>query len=546
MIQITQLKLPYHHTAVELENKIRKTLRLSGNQTFTYRIVKKSIDARKKPDLYLVYTCQISCENEAAVAKKAKQTSVSIVKPKQYVLPEHGEQELVHEPLIIGAGPAGLFATFVLVEAGFRPILIERGKSVEARTEDVIKFWETGILDTSSNVQFGEGGAGTFSDGKLNTVVKDPSNRNLFVLETFVRFGAPEEILFENKPHIGTDILCQVVANMRNYLLEKGAQVYFETCATDFVIEDNIITKVLCDNGREFSVSAVVLALGHSARDTFITLKKLQIPMEAKNFAVGFRVEHPQRMINDALYGMQHQNMPAAPYKVTANFPNGRGVYSFCMCPGGYVVNSSSEENRLVVNGMSYSGRNSSTANSAIIVSVDKKDFTNPFFFVDTTNVPEESDPLAGMHFQKALEERAYQLAKGKIPQQLYGDFCDNRVSSAYGDFCSNVKGEASFVNLRGLLCPDMEESFIQGMEHFAHIIPEFDRRDAILSGIESRTSSPIRILRDENYESSIKGIYPCGEGAGFAGGITSAAMDGIRVAESIIRKYKTNKKDEE
>ena len=546
MIQITQLKLPYHHTAVELENKIRKTLRLSGNQKFTYSIVKKSIDARRKPELYLVYTCQVSCENENAIVKKAKQTSVSIVKPKQYVLPEHGEQELVHAPLVIGAGPAGLFATLVLVEAGFCPILIERGKPVEARTEDVLKFWETGVLDTASNVQFGEGGAGTFSDGKLNTVVKDPANRNLFVLETFVRFGAPEEILFENKPHIGTDILCQVIANMRNYLLEKGTQVYFETCATEFVIEDNAITKVICDNGKHFSVSAVVLALGHSARDTFVTLKEKQIPMEAKNFAVGFRVEHPQQMMNEALYGKQNRNMPAAPYKVTANFPNGRGVYSFCMCPGGYVVNSSSEENRLVVNGMSYSGRNSSTANSAIIVSVEKKDFTNPFFFTDATKIPEETDPLAGMHFQKALEERAYQLAMGKIPQQLYGDFCDNKPSFAYGDFVSNVKGATAFVNLRGLLCPDMEESFMQGMEHFAHIIPDFDRRDAILSGIESRTSSPIRILRDENYESSIKGIYPCGEGAGFAGGITSAAMDGIRVAEAIIRKYKTNKKDEE
>lgn len=546
MIQITQLKLPYHHTAVELENKIRKTLRLSGNQKFTYKIVKKSIDARKKPDLYLVYTCQISCENEVAIVKKAKQASISFVKPKQYVLPDAGEQELVHPPLVIGAGPAGLFATFVLIEAGFQPILIERGKPVEARTKDVLKFWETGILDASSNVQFGEGGAGTFSDGKLNTVVKDPANRNHFVLETFVRFGAPEEILFENKPHIGTDILCKVIANMRNYLLEKGAQIYFETCATDFVIKDNKISKVLCDSGKEFSVSAVVLALGHSARDTFVTLNELHIPMEAKSFAVGFRIEHPQQMINDALYGKQNQKMSAAPYKVTANFPNGRGVYSFCMCPGGYVVDSSSEANRLVVNGMSYSGRNSSTANSAIIVSVDKKDFVNPFFYKDATNVPEESDPLAGMHFQRALEEKAFHLAMGKIPQQLYGDFCDNKPSASYGEFCSNTKGEAVFVNLRGLLCLDMEESFMQGMQHFAHIIPDFDRKDAILSGIESRTSSPIRILRDENYESSIKGIYPCGEGAGFAGGITSAAMDGIRVAEAIIRKYKTNKKDEE
>lgn len=528
MIQITQLKLPYTHTAADLENKIRKALKLSQNQKLTYRIVKKSIDARKKPDLYLVYSCQVSCDNENAIVKKAKNASISVVKPKVYVYPDSGDENLEHPPLIIGAGPAGLFAAFVLAETGYHPILIERGKSVEERKKDVVQFWETGVLNTSSNVQFGEGGAGTFSDGKLNTVVKDPSNRNQFVLETFVRFGAPERILYENKPHIGTDILCQVIANMRNYLMEKGVQIYFETCATDFVIENHEIKEVLCNNSKRFLVSAVVLALGHSARDTFRTLHGLQLPMEVKNFAVGFRVEHPQQMINDALYGKQETAMPASPYKVTANFPNGRGVYSFCMCPGGYVVNSSSEEKRLVVNGMSYSGRNSSTANSAIIISVNTDDFGG-------------TDPLAGMRYQQELEKKAYDLATGKIPQQLYGDYCNNKVSHSYGAFASNTKGQTAFANLRGLLSPDVEESFINGMQHFAHIIPDFDRKDAILSGIESRTSSPLRILRNENYESMVKGIYPCGEGAGYAGGITSAAMDGIRVAEAIIRKYRPN-----
>ena len=309
-----------------------------------------------------------------------------------------------------------------------------------------------------------------------------------------------------------------------------------------FIIQNQQITKVICDNGKEFDVSAVVLALGHSARDTFQTLHRLALPMEAKNFAVGFRVEHPQAMINDALYGKQDIDMPAAPYKVTSNFPNGRGVYSFCMCPGGYVVNSSSEEHRLVVNGMSYSGRNSSTANSAIIISVNENDFVNPYYFKDgTEHLLQEKDALCGMRFQQALEQKAYQLAKGKIPQQLYGDFCENTCSTSYGAFETNIKGEAAFVNLRGLLSTDMEESFIGGMEHFANIIPDFNRKDAILSGIESRTSSPIRILRDEDYESNIRGIYPCGEGAGYAGGITSAAMDGIKVAEAIIKKYKPN-----
>ena len=542
MIQITQLKLPYFHNAIELEQKIRKTLKLSGNQKFTYKIVKKSIDARKKPELYLVYSVHVSCDNENTIVKKAKNTSVSIVDVKKYVLPKAGETPLAAPPLIIGAGPAGLFAAFVLVEAGFFPILIERGKAIEERQKDVEEFWNTGVLNTASNVQFGEGGAGTFSDGKLNTVVKDPLYRNAFVLETFVRFGAPEQILYENKPHIGTDILSNVIKNMRNYLLQKGAQVYFETCAKEFIIEDQQIKKVICENGKEFTVSAVVFALGHSARDTFQTLFDLKVPMESKNFAVGFRVEHPQHMINDTLYGKQKQDMPAAPYKLTSNFPNGRGVYSFCMCPGGYVVNSSSEEASLVVNGMSYSGRNSSTANSAIIISVDQKDFDNPFFYQENCkHLLQGQDALSGMRFQQALEQRAYQLAKGKIPQQLYGDFCENKCSTSYGSFASNTKGETAFVNLRGLFSKDMEESFIGGMEHFAHIIPDFNCKDAILSGIESRTSSPLRILRNETYESEIKGIYPCGEGAGYAGGITSAAMDGIRVAEAIIMKYKPN-----
>ncbi len=526
MIQITQIKLPYEHSAMDLEYKIRKILKLSANQKFTYKIVKKSLDARKKPDLFLVYTCQISCDKEEQIVKKAKNNAVCLVKTKYYRLPLCGEEVLPHRPLVIGAGPAGLFAAYILAEAGYHPILIERGKAVEDRQKDVEHFWKTGILDTNSNVQFGEGGAGTFSDGKLNTVVKDPANRNHFVLETFVKFGAPEHILFENKPHIGTDILCEVIKNMRSYLIEKGTSIHFETCATNFLIENNHIKEVICHNGLRFSVSAVILALGHSARDTFQTLYDLNLPMEAKNFAVGFRVEHPQIMINEALYGKQELVLPAAPYKVTSNFPNGRGVYSFCMCPGGYVVNSSSEEKKLVVNGMSYSGRDSSTANSAIIVSVDTKDFGS-------------MDALAGMHYQQKLEQKAYSLANGKIPQQLYGDYCANRESKEYGAFSSNTKGVTSFANLRGLLSPDMEESFIAGMEHFANIIPAFNRKDAIMSGIESRTSSPLRILRNENYESLVKGIYPCGEGAGYAGGITSAAMDGIRVAEAIVKKYK-------
>lgn len=525
MLQINQIKLPIHHTKDELKDKIRKLLKLSDSEKFTYQILKQSIDARKKPEVFYVYSCSVSLANEQKVLKRAKNKSILLVKEKNYSLPSCGEEQLTERPLIIGAGPAGLFAAYILILAGFKPIMIERGKPVEKRREDVETFWKTGVLNPQSNVQFGEGGAGTFSDGKLNTVVKDPSYRNRFVLETFVKFGAPSEILYEAKPHIGTDILCDVVANMRSYLLDHGATIYFNTCGKDFIIENNRIKKLVCED-ITFPVSVLILALGHSARDTFRTLYMKNIPMEVKNFAVGFRVEHPQRMINEALYGLADTSLAAAAYKVTANFPNQRSVYSFCMCPGGYVVNASSEEKRLAVNGMSYSKRDSSTANSAIIVSVGVNDF-------------QDASPLAAMIYQEKLEEKAYLLGQGKVPQQLYGDFCDNKSSDSYGDFSSNVKGSFCMTNLRGIFSENIESSFIQGMDHFSHIIPLFNRKDAILSGIESRTSSPLRILRNEQFESMISGIYPCGEGAGYAGGITSAAMDGIKVAEAIIRKYK-------
>ena len=524
MIRINQIKLPIGHSEEELVNKISKLLKIN-KASFTYKIAKKSIDARKKPQLFYVYNIDVHCNNEGDIIKKCRDKNVISIKEKKYVMPDFGDVELKKRPIIVGAGPAGLFTAFVLTEAGHCPILFERGKQVEQRKIDVELFWETGLLDTSSNVQFGEGGAGTFSDGKLNTAVKDPNNRNLFVLETFVRFGAPENILYDGKPHIGTDVLARVIANMRQYLISKGCEFRFESCITDFEISDKRIRAVFCKDMR-IETDVVVLALGHSARDTFRRLNELDIPMEVKNFAVGFRVEHPQSMIDRVMYGSDKLGLPASPYKVTSNFPNGRGVYSFCMCPGGYVVNSSSEKEATVVNGMSYSGRNGQNANSAIIVSVTPKDFG-------------ADDALAGMRFQMQLEKKNYQLASGCIPQQLYGDYCQNIVSSDYGSFCSTTKGRTAFANLRGLMSQEMEESFMAGMNHFSHIVPGFDGKDVILSGMETRTSSPVRINRDEFFESQIAGIYPCGEGAGYAGGITSAAMDGIKVAEAIIKKYK-------
>lgn len=536
MIRINQLKLPITHSQKELEDKIYECLKIKRSEKLSYEIIKKSIDARKKPQLFYIYAVWVTMKNENTVVKKAHNPNVALVKKVQYQAPTINKELLDKEayvrPIVIGAGPAGLFAAYIFALAGCKPIVIERGKSVEQRKEDVEEFWEKGILNPSSNVQYGEGGAGTFSDGKLNTVVKDPSGRNRFVLETFVKFGAPEQILYDNKPHIGTDVLMHVVANMRNEIITLGGEFHFETKMIDFTLHENRLNSIVvqCEkNPSEQSVLAakhMVLAIGHSARDTFRMLLDKQIEMQQKNFAVGFRVEHPQAMINEAMYGQEWASrLPASPYKVTSNFPNGRGVYSFCMCPGGYVVNASSDQNQSVVNGMSYSGRNSKNANSAIIISVDKKDFGS-------------DAPLAGMEYQIALEKKAYEIGNGAIPQQLFGDYVGNKVSTSYGAYESEMKGAHCFANLRGLFSEDMEQSFIEGMQHFSHIIPNYDRKDAILSAVESRTSSPVRIVRDECFESNQKGIFPCGEGAGYAGGITSAAMDGMKVAEAVIANY--------
>ena len=531
MIRIQQLKLPLEHDHYTIENKIRHVLGLSADQQFTYEIVRRSVDARKKPQLNYVYTVDVSMSGEGKLVKKLHKPNIQLASHVRYHFPKPGTVPLDAQPVIVGAGPAGLFCAYELALHGYRPIILERGKRVEERTKDVERFWESGVFDPSSNVQFGEGGAGTFSDGKLNTMVKDPMGRGRHVLEIFCKHGAPSEILYDSKPHIGTDILTGVIRNMREEILRLGGKFLFQSRMTDLHIENGRLKELTISGvygDRLIRTPVAVLALGHSARDTFELLQRRGFVMEPKPFAVGFRVEHPQVMINESQYGagadMTH--LPVAPYKVTANFPDQRGVYSFCMCPGGYVVNASSEKGCLAVNGMSYYRRDSANANSAIIVSVTPADY------------PGEG-ALSGVAFQRALEKKAYELGGGKIPQQLFGDFKEKRCSSAYGDFASCVKGAATFGALHELLTPDMNRCFVAGMEQFGTRLHGFDRSDAILSGIESRTSSPLRILRDESFESNRKGVYPCGEGAGYAGGITSAAMDGIKVAEAIAAKYK-------
>lgn len=508
-------------------------------------IVRQSVDARRKPELFYSYTVDVSVRNEEKVLRRAKgNQQITRAEQVKYCFPEHGVQLLKHEPVIVGMGPAGLFCGYYLALHGYRPILLERGKAVEERRKDVEDFWENGTLNPASNVQFGEGGAGTFSDGKLNTLVKDKDGRNREVLETLVRFGAKESICYEAKPHIGTDVLCSVVRRLREEIISLGGQVRFESQMTDIRIKDGRVTGVEINGQEELACDQLVLAIGHSARDTFSMLYKRQVPMAAKAFAVGLRVEHPQTMINESQYGCKEQGaLGAAPYKVTAKASNGRGVYSFCMCPGGYVVNASSEEGRTAVNGMSYSGRNGENANSAIIVSVTPEDFGS-------------EHPLAGVEFQRQLEKRAYDLGKGKIPVQRYGSFKENTERMAEEEKHLRIEGEGTvdtepdsplqpqckgkfvWADVSRILPRECNEALVEGMETFGRQIKGFNRRDAILLGVESRTSSPVRIHRDETLQSEIRGLYPCGEGAGYAGGITSAAMDGLRMAEAIASEF--------
>lgn len=536
MIRIRQLKLHVSHSQEDLEAKIRKTLRIKPDMLISYSIIKQSLDARKKPDVYYVYVIDVRLKNESVV-KKIHSANISVVKEeKSYTVQTSGNRQLKYRPIIIGTGPAGLFCGLLLSRMGYRPILLERGASVEERIRQVNRYWSGGRLDPDSNVQFGEGGAGTFSDGKLNTLVHDPLNRNRFVLQTFVEHGAPGEILYHNKPHIGTDVLSDVVRNMRSSIQEHGGEIRFHSrmesisyrSTEDLRQEISTITVRDLTSGQvsELDTEVLILAIGHSARDTFEMLDKMKIPMTAKSFAVGVRVEHAQEMIDRAQYGAELcGSLPAASYKLTANLENGRGVYTFCMCPGGYVVNASSENGRLAVNGMSYHARNGHNANSAVIVTVTPEDFGG-------------DGPLAGMSFQRKLEEAAYKAGNGKIPVQLFCDFCSNVPSKGPESLSPQMKGAYTWTNVRSVFPEVIAQSLENGIKEFDRKIQGFAEKDTVISGVESRTSSPVRILRDETFQSKIQGIYPCGEGAGYAGGITSAAMDGMKIAEKIAEKY--------
>lgn len=529
MLRINQIKL--HPTAdeVALKHAIMKYLGVDTSEINSIQIVRRSLDARKKPDLYYNYCVDVSLKNETTIFKKLqkqKKKDVILSNPNPFHFKVLGTEKLSYRPIIIGAGPAGLFCGYFLSKNGYAPIILERGKCVEQRQKDVEKFWETCILNPDSNVQFGEGGAGTFSDGKLNTLTKDKSGRNKAVLETFVKMGADPVILYDQKPHLGTDCLIDIVRNIRNAILQYGGEIRFCSKVTKINCIDQKLNSIQLEDGSILETDCAVLAIGHSARDTFAMLNDIGVYMEPKSFAVGFRMQHLQADINQTQYGDIPYSMPAAAYKVTAQTESGRGVYSFCMCPGGYVVNASSEAGRLAVNGMSYHDRAGLNSNSAMIVSVTPEDFP-------------EQGPLSGVAFQRMIEENAYCIADGKVPLQRYSDFKANQPSIGCGKIQPQLKGQYAYGNLRTILPEALNESFIEGMEQIGQKIKDFNHDDVLMAGIESRTSSPIRITRDETLNSNILGLYPCGEGAGYAGGITSAAADGIYVAQKIAEKYK-------
>ncbi len=538
MIQITQLKLPIDHTMEMLEEKICHELKIKEKEILSWKILRRSVDARKKPILMYVYSVGVFVKNERKVlelSRRSRHNNIMSTLEKKYQLPARGTEPLKKSPIIIGCGPAGLFCGWLLAKMGYQPVILERGGSAIERKEQVDDFWQGKPLNPNCNVQFGEGGAGTFSDGKLNTSVKDPFGRNKKVLELFVEAGAPEEILYDQKPHLGTDLLITIITNLRKQIEEMGGTFHFHSQVTDLNISNGQIEGVQINHKQWIPTQVLIPAIGHSARDTFQMFLEKGIYMEPKAFAVGVRVEHLQSMINESQYGKRESEiLGSASYKLTCQTASGHGVYSFCMCPGGYVVNASSEEGRLAVNGMSYHKRDSKNANSAIVVTISPSEYIN---YLDDKEKAEKN-PLIGVEFQRKLETAAYDLGKGKIPVQTLEDFRNNKESTASGAWEPCMKGAYTYTNVRKIFPESIGDAIVEGMESFGHKIHGFDSPDTLLSGVESRTSSPVRISRDEYFLSNIKGIYPCGEGAGYAGGITSAAMDGLRIGEAVCEKY--------
>lgn len=528
MIRIRQLKIDINNDNIEtIKKKVSSILKVSNNDILNIDIIKKSLDARRKDNILYVYEVDITTtfEKEKIILRHNKSKDIFASFKEQYNFEITGTKKMKYRPIVVGSGPAGLFCAYELAKHGYNPLIIERGERIEERIKTIEKFWKTGILNKNSNIQFGEGGAGTFSDGKLNTLVKDKAFRGKEVFEIFKSHGAPSEIMYINKPHIGTDLLRDVIINIREDIKKMGGEFRYQTCLTDIEVIDNKLTSIIVNTKEKIPCEAVILAIGHSARDTIEMLYNKNVSMYPKSFAVGLRIEHPQAMINESQYGKNTNIKDAASYKLTYTTKKNRGVYSFCMCPGGYVINASSEKGRLVVNGMSNHKRDTVSANSAIVVTVNPSDYGNK--------------TLDGITFQRNLETNAYNLCKGKIPVQLYKDFLENKKSLKFESVKPVVKGDFELANLNEVIPSFITEAILEAMPIFDKKIKGFARNDALLFGIESRTSSPVRIIRDETGNSNISGLFPCGEGSGYAGGITTAAIDGIKTFEKVASIYR-------
>lgn len=517
MIRIHNLRVEIKEH-IDLYDVVSKKLKIKREKIKDLKIHKRSIDARNKKTFSFVYDIDVSMDNE----NKYLNNFITKVEEEKYIIPNMGDEILHNRPVIIGAGPAGLFCAYELAKYGYKPIIIERGEKIENRIKTVDKLWQNGIFNKNSNVQFGEGGAGTFSDGKLNTLVKDKNNRMKEVFEVFVNCGAPKEIMYDSKPHIGTDVLRKVIVNLRNKILSLGGEIRYNSLMEDIIIENGNVVGIIV-NGELLSTDVLVLAIGHSSRDTFRLLNEKNVVLESKPFAVGVRIIHSQEMINENQYPINYPFLPPASYKLTYQTKAGRGVYSFCMCPGGYVVDARSTEKGIVVNGMSNYKRESKYANSAIVVTVGPKDYG--------------MDILDGVKFQEQIEAKAWTLTNGVLSVQKYGDYKAKILSPNFS--VHGIKGKYESVDINEIFPKCINESLIEGIEYFGNKIKDFNCDEAIIVAPEARTSSPIRIIRDEKLESSVKGIYPAGEGAGYAGGITTSAMDGLKVFEEILKKYK-------